>query len=218
MATGTYDRPTTSAPQRGTTAARTEAGTVGRRRRTMAIPRTRGLLSGFVLVLLGIWGGLIPFVGPYFGYEFGSDQTWAWSWNRFWLDILPGAALLIGGLMLVGARNRVSGILGGWLALCGGTWFVVGLTVARLWDGTDPIGTPLGSNGVQVLELLGYFYALGAVAIALAGMALGRMSVVGVRDLEVAEARGNLDEPAAAHSAVGDEDETPPRRRRLFRR
>jgi hypothetical protein len=185
----------------------------------MAIQRTRGLLGGLVLVALGVWGGLIPFVGPYFGYEFGSDQTWDMSWNRLWLDVLPGAALVVGGLLLIGARNRITGILGGWIALCGGAWFVVGPTVATLWDGADPIGAPIGSNFVQVLELLGYFYALGALSIAIAGMALGRMSVVGVRDVEVAEARAEPRtdlEPAADDDVAGDE--APTRRRRLFRR
>ena len=28
--------------------------------------RSRGAASGFLLVLLGAWGALIPFVGPYF--------------------------------------------------------------------------------------------------------------------------------------------------------
>jgi hypothetical protein len=227
MATGTQERRTTTAPPR-TTTARTDTGAVERPRRTMAIPRSRGFVGGFILLLLGIWGGLIPFVGPYFGYELGSDQTWAMSWNRFWLDVLPAAALVLGGLMLMFTRNRISGILGGWIALCGGAWFVVGPTVAMLWDGAagaNPIGPPAGSNGVEVLELLGYFYALGALAIALAGMALGRMSVVGVRDIEAAETRRDYEPVADAprdHEPVTDDGvagaEAPPRRRRLFRR
>lgn len=225
MAIRTRHPRTTTAPRRPHPPAGTESGTTPRRRWTMAIPRTRGLLSGLVLVILGIWGGLIPFVGPYFGYEFGSDQAWSMSWNRFWLDVLPGAALVLGGLMLMWTRNRISGILGGWLALCGGAWFVAGPTVAMLWDGAlgaNPIGPPAGSNFVQVLELLGYFYALGALAIALAGMALGRMSVVGVRDVEAVETRSEAvetrrdSEPAAGDGVAGDE--APPRRRRPFRR
>ena len=195
MATGTQDRRTTTAPRRAMPPRRDAARTTAARpRRTMAIPRTRGLLGGLVLVLLGAWGGLIPLVGPYFGDEFGSDQTWAMSWNRLWLDVVPGAALVLGGLMLMASRNRISGILGGWIALCGGAWFVVGPTVATLWDGglgSNPIGAPIGSNFVQMLELLGYFYALGGIAIAIAGMALGRMSVVAVRDVEVAESRAD---------------------------
>ena len=31
--------------------------------------RSRGAFSGFLLILLGLWGALIPFVGPYFHYR-----------------------------------------------------------------------------------------------------------------------------------------------------
>jgi hypothetical protein len=211
MTTRADDRPTTT----------TTAAPAGRARRwTTAVPRSRGFLSGLLLVILGVWGGLIPFVGPYFGYEFGSDQAWVMSWNRFWLDVLPAAVLVLSGLMLMGSANRVSGILGGWLGVCAGAWYVVGPTVATLWDGTNPIGAPIGSDFVQVIELLGYFYALGAVAIAVSAMALGRMSIVGVRDVEIVEQRRS-GEPAPATPPPGNgaaADEPPPRRRRLFGR
>jgi len=36
----------------------------------LRIPRSRGALSGVLLVLLGTWGGLIAFVGPYFHYAY----------------------------------------------------------------------------------------------------------------------------------------------------
>ena len=28
------------------------------------IPRSRGAASGFLLILLGLWGALVPFIGP----------------------------------------------------------------------------------------------------------------------------------------------------------
>jgi|tagenome__1003787_1003787.scaffolds.fasta_scaffold20873110_2 hypothetical protein len=189
MATGTTDRPQTTIETPATTTASRPVAAAPRRRHLTAIPRTRGLLSGLFLVVLGIWGALIPLVGPYFGYEFGSDQTWSMSWTRFWLDVLPGAVLVLGGLMLLWARNRIVAWVGGWLALVGGAWLVTGPTAALLWDGSlgaNPIGIPAGSNGAQVLELLGYFYGLGALAIMIAVFALGRLSVVSLRDLEAA--------------------------------
>lgn len=30
--------------------------------------RTRGALTGVTLILPGAWGGLVPFIGPYFHY------------------------------------------------------------------------------------------------------------------------------------------------------
>jgi hypothetical protein len=140
--------------------------------------RSRGATIGFLLVLLGIWGAIIPFIGPYFGYTFGVTTPWFFTYDRLWLSVLPGIAVFLGGLILGPSANRTSGGFGAWLALIGGIWFVVGPVISQLWqaDGLGaPIGTPAGSRELQVLEQLGYFYGLGAVITALAGIALGRM-------------------------------------------
>ena len=56
----------------------------------LQMPRSRGAASGFLLVLLGIWGALIPFVGPYFDFAFTPDREWTWTTARGWLEVLPG--------------------------------------------------------------------------------------------------------------------------------
>jgi hypothetical protein len=133
-------------------------------------------MSGLMLVVLGLWGGLIPFIGPYFGYAFGTHATWHYTANRLWLDILPGAAVLFGGLTLMMAGHRVANMLGSWMAIIGGAWFAVGPAVSRLWEhGAGPIGAPLFGHVRQTFELIGYFYGLGALAICLAAFALGRV-------------------------------------------
>src|SRR5438552_4206259 len=110
----------------------------------MRIARSTGAISGLLIVLLGIWGALIPFVGPYFDYSFGVNSTWHYTSDRLWLDILPGALAVIGGLLLIGARTRSAGIFAGWLALVGGPWFVVGPAVSLTWEsGQGPSGRPL---------------------------------------------------------------------------
>ena len=78
------------------------------------------------MILLGIWGALVPFFGPYFHYAFGSDQTWHYTSERLWLCIIPGAVAVIGGLMLLRSAHRTSGLFGGWLALAAGAWFAIG--------------------------------------------------------------------------------------------
>ena len=45
----------------------------------LQIPRSRGAASGFLLIVLGVFGALIPFVGPYFDFAFSPDTPWAWS-------------------------------------------------------------------------------------------------------------------------------------------
>ena len=45
-----------------------------RRTEVLRLPRTTGAMSGLLILLLGVWGGLIPFIGPYFHYAFGGYQ------------------------------------------------------------------------------------------------------------------------------------------------
>jgi hypothetical protein len=168
----------------------------------MYVARSRGMLSGLLLVLLGIWGAIIPFVGPYFSYAYTPDRAWAWTWGRFWLEVLPGAAAIVGGLMLIGTAHRAVGVFAGWLASAAGAWFVVGPVLSRLWDGpSGSAGTPIGGTTSQVLEQIGFFYGLGVVILFLAAQALGRFTVRSVRDVVPAETYRRdtvVAEPAAA--------------------
>jgi hypothetical protein len=164
----------------------------------LRMPRSRGAASGLLILLLGIWGGLIPFVGPAFGYSFTPDVTWHWTTGRLLLEVLPAAATVLGGLAMMGSASRISGSIGAWLAAAGGAWFVVGQWVSTLWnDGTMQAGQPTAaSNTGRVAEWLGFFLALGVVIVFLAAAALGRMSVVSVRDArKVRDRAAEDDEP-----------------------
>ena len=153
----------------------------------LQIPRSRGAASGFLLILLGVWGALIPFVGPYFDFAFTPDQAWAWTTARGWLEVLPGAATVVGGLLLLGSRNRATAMLGGWLAVLAGAWFVVGRALAGPL-GIGDAGTPVAATETMRVWLeLAYFYGLGAVIVFLGAVALGRLSVRSVRDVEFAQ-------------------------------
>jgi hypothetical protein len=122
-----------------------------------------------------VWGGLIPFIGPYFHYSFGGDQTWHFTMQRLWLDILPGAMAVIGGFMLLRASSRIGGLTAGWIALIAGAWFAIGPAVALLWDHSIyAIGAPNGGSTRRMLEWVGYFSGLGVVIVGLAGFAMGR--------------------------------------------
>ena len=57
----------------------------------MRMARSTGTMSGLLIVPLAIWGGLIPFIGPYFDYSFGTNSTWHYTADRLWLNILPAA-------------------------------------------------------------------------------------------------------------------------------
>lgn len=152
----------------------------------MRIPRSRGAVSGALLVLLGLFGALVPFAGPSLNFTIGPDVAWHWTEGRFWLSVLPGAATVLAGLTLMRSANRVAAGLGAWLGVAAGAWFVVGSPVSALWNGgTSQAGPALGGTGRRVAEELAYFYALGALIVAVAAFALGRLAVRSVRDAEL---------------------------------
>jgi hypothetical protein len=155
----------------------------------MRIARTRGAVSGALLVILGLWGGLIPLVGPSFDYTIGPDRNWDLTTGRVWLSLLPAVAAIVGGVLMIVSRHRVIAGLGAWLGIVGGAWFAVGQTFSGLWNhGTSQAGGALGTTGHRVAEQLGYFYGLGALITAIAAFALGRIAIRSVRDAELAAA------------------------------
>ena len=164
------------------------------------MPRSRGAVSGLLLIVLGVWGALIPFIGPYFHFAYTPDKEWAWSTARGWLEVFPGVTTAVGGVLLLGSGNRATAMFGGWLAVIGGAWFIVGRSLAstlRLGD----VGQPIAATDAKraVIEIA-YFSGLGALIVFLGAAALARMSVRTARDLQYA-----LDhEPPAAADTSND--------------
>jgi hypothetical protein len=151
---------------------------------TGAALANRGRVTGSLLLLLGAWGAIIPFVGPYFGYAYTPDTAWAYTPGRLWLSVVPGAAVVLGALLVIFTDAMAKP--GAVLAALGGAWFVVGPPVIALAlpGGSISPGTPvinLGAafrpNTMVFLERLGFFYGLGAVIMFLAAFALGEVIV-----------------------------------------
>jgi hypothetical protein len=187
-------------------------GTRASRPSRLVMARSRGAVAGPLLMILGAWGALIPFFGHGFNYGFTPDNTWTWTAARGWLEVLPGGAAFLGGLLLTVAGNRVLAMIGGWLAAAAGAWFVLGLVVQPWWD-AGKIGTPTGSTTTQVWEQIGMFSGLGVLIVLLAGIAIGRSSVIGVRDVAAAEARRDeivLPADNTAPTTAGQPATTPP--------
>ena len=141
----------------------------------LRVPRSRGALNGVLLVLLGIWGGLIAFVGPYFHYAYTPDQTFTYTTGRLWLEILPAAGTILGGLILGGTASRLVAIFGAWLAALSGAWFVLGGSLSTLWHTGGSAGQPVGNNLHRVVEQIGFFSGDGLV------------TVIGARERTLAE-------------------------------
>lgn len=146
----------------------------------MRISRIHGTLSGVLLVLLGAWGGLIAFVGPYFHYAYTPDVTWTYNTQRLYLQILPGVATIIGGVLLLISAHRLQALAGACLAALAGAWFALGTVFAPLWHPGSPAeGVPAGTTTtIHVLEQIGFFTGLGLVIAIIAAFAIGRLTAI----------------------------------------
>jgi hypothetical protein len=171
----------------------------------MRIRRTHGIFGGVLVALLGIWGGVIPFVGPYFNYAFTPDKAWTYTTGRLWLEILPGAGALLGGLLMMAARSRHVALFGSLLAIASGAWFALGNVFAPLWTVANPAGGPASAGTVmRALEQVGFFTGLGVVIVLIAAVVAGR--VTAVPGLPAVITRPTVPIPASRDAA--DETET----------
>jgi peptidoglycan/LPS O-acetylase OafA/YrhL len=144
---------------------------------TLRMRRSHGAASGFLLALLGIWGGLIPFVGPYFHYAYTPDTAWTYNTARLWLEILPGAATFLGGLLLLSSARRHTLLFGAALAAAAGAWFTLGTVFSPLWNHNVPLGGQPASlhMAMRIGEQVGFFTGLGVVIAGIACFAFGRI-------------------------------------------
>jgi hypothetical protein len=174
--------------------------------------RSRGAFSGFLLILLGLWGALIPFIGPYFDFAYTPDKAWTYNTGRLWLELLPGAAVFLGGFFLMAARGRHTALFGALLAVAAGAWFVLGQSLSPLWNNHVAMGGSPTSSTVymRIMEQLGFFTALGVVIVFVAGAALGRIASVtsGIRPVdevdEVPETTVPVERVPVARTAPAD--------------
>jgi hypothetical protein len=157
---------------------------------TLRVRRSQGALSGALLVLLGIWGALIPFVGPYFHYAYTPDRAWVATSARMWLEVLPGVVTMLGGIVVLVSRFRPTAVFGAWLAALAGAWFAAGDVLAGRWARLPQPGTPAGGTTRAVLEQIGFFTGLGIVIVFVAALALGRFTVVSARQGAIAARQG----------------------------
>jgi hypothetical protein len=123
----------------------------------------RSTIAGLVLIPLGAWVALSPFVVGSWDGEF--------HFGRFLLAVLPGSAAALGGLvMLVGRRPFV--LAGGAVAVAAGAWLMIGPAVYALF-GSNELGSGPNGESIRMLQWVGFFFGAGAFTTLLATYALG---------------------------------------------
>jgi hypothetical protein len=173
------------------------------------IPRNRGAVCGVLLILLGLWGGLAPFVGPYFHFGYTPDKAWAYNSGRLYYSIIHGAAALLAGVLITLTRNRGVAVAGGVLAALGGAWFAVGSGfVTNVLHRSIGVGATIltGASGAHAVDLRSYlesvalFRGLGVLIVLLGAIVMGRFSMVAAKDLAETYQPASSTPPGASQS------------------
>jgi len=94
---------------------------------------------------------------------------------------------VLGGLLLLMSRNRAAAMLGGWLGVIAGAWFVVGRLFSVPWGLGDFGGPVAGTTAGQIASELAFFTGLGTLIVFFGATALGRLSVRSLRDIRYAQ-------------------------------
>ncbi|MCU1495838.1 MAG: hypothetical protein JWO62_3602 [Acidimicrobiaceae bacterium] len=134
--------------------------------------------AGILVVLLSAWAGIIPYVGPSFGFSADGAPSWQWSLSHAVLGLVPGAVGLLAGMVLLSCAPRaVFGYGRGTIALSAtlvllcGAWFVIGpFTWPVLRSHSYFVGaSPLHELAYQV----GYALGPGVLLAILGGFTMG---------------------------------------------
>lgn len=172
MGIGNYVRPDDSGGSTMAVASMEHSNTDAR----IALPRLSLETAGVLTFLLGAWAGIIPFVGPIFG--FSADGTGSWHWNlaHAVLFLAPGAAACFAGLLaMISAAGGMRGLLGfaGVLAAACGGWLIVGPVAWPVLQGVAFFRT--GAPALREFAYwIGYSLGPGALLLALGAFIVGR--------------------------------------------
>jgi hypothetical protein len=141
--------------------------------------RMTATVAGAVGMVVGAWGGIVPYVGHALHYSADGSATWTWNLQHGLLGLLPGAVAVVAGVLLVAAgwvrREQSSAIDGalfaGASALLGlsSVWFLIGAWVWPIYFSSHVL---VAASPVRTFaNVLGYFAAEGFVLAAISGVA-----------------------------------------------
>jgi hypothetical protein len=100
------------------------------------LPATGTAVIGAMVILIGAWAGLVPFIGPVFAFSADGSTSWTWTVPHAVLWAVPGAVAVEMGLLLLlmvpraaAGRARATSVWAGVLLAASGAWLVCGLFV-----------------------------------------------------------------------------------------
>jgi hypothetical protein len=127
--------------------------------------------AGIVAVLVSAWGGIVPFVGPLFGFSADGTNSWHWSLAHAVLALVPGAVGVLVGLFVIAeargiavGRGRFTLATAGTILMVCGAWFAIGPLAWPVLASTGSFFVP--SSHLTALEYeLGYSIGVGLVLV-----------------------------------------------------
>ena len=145
--------------------------------------------TGLLALLVGAWGALAGYIGPYFYFRPVAHDTWVTNLANGLLHLLPGAVAAGAGLMLLAmgpARRSIRGgafLLPALLLLAAGAWFVIGPLAWPTFEHGNTFATGV-SPLRNLLNVAASSYAPGLILVMLGGMAFkaGTVPPVAVGD------------------------------------
>jgi hypothetical protein len=152
----------------------------GRERTDVSIPgASLGLiLGGFVAMLVSAWAGIVPFVGPTFG--FSADGSTSWTWNQVHAlgAVVPGAVGVVACVTVMVCARRPMGLqsasslatAGFALFLCG-AWLAV---VPVVWPVLVGSYFHVASPSMTLAHWMGYAAGPGVLLAGFGGLFVGR--------------------------------------------
>jgi hypothetical protein len=137
------------------------------------------LLAGIITALTAAWGGIVPFVGPIFNFSADGSGSWEWNLAHALLGLVPGAAAVLGGLVVLsiapltgGGRGRLElAVMGLFIAVCG-AWFVIGYAawpVIENSGGRFVLASPL----MNLAHVIGYAFGPGVLLVGCGAFVFG---------------------------------------------
>jgi hypothetical protein len=140
------------------------------------------LLAGIGAILVGAWAGIVSFIGPTFGYTLGSSAAWKMTSDHAYLQLAPGAAGVVAGLVFLGfvpGRDRAPfwrgvALVAGLLAAAAGAWLVIGPDAYTVVRHVGANGRTLPTRSLAgLVTQVGYYLGPGVLLAVFGGMALG---------------------------------------------
>jgi hypothetical protein len=135
---------------------------------------------GILTVAISAWGGIVPFIGPTFGYSADGSASWQWNLAHSVLALVPGAIGCLAGLSFLAripdrsiGRRKTSLSMAGLIAALCGAWFVIGPLAWPVIDNTKAYFF-VGASPLRLLaNEVGYSLGTGVILALCGAFALG---------------------------------------------